>query len=232
MRDREIDDILMKAAQAQPDPDPALLSRIAASLQPTLRPVRPLPPTWVLACGLSAICLVVAMAGAAGLGFYGVHKMSGLQTVIFAVLAMVAARAAMAWVAAMIPGSRRQETPAALVGIACVILLALFAFLFPDLHTVYFMRGVSCLELGLLAAIPAALGGWLLLRRGFAVDPAAAGIAAGTLAGLAGITMLELHCPNFQMWHVLVWHTAVLPVSAAAGALVAWLVARRNPVRD
>ena len=232
MRDREIDDILKKAAQAQPDPDPALLSRIAASMQPTLRPVRPLPPTWVLACGLGAICLAVAMAGAAGLGFYGVHKMSGVQTVIFAALAVVTGRAAMAWIAAMIPGSRRQETPAALLGIACVILLALFAILFPDLHTVRFMRGVSCLEVGVLAAIPAALAGWLLLRRGFAVDPAAAGIAAGTLAGLAGITMLEFHCPNFQMWHVLVWHTAVLPISAAVGGLVAWLAARRIPARD
>jgi hypothetical protein len=232
VRDREIDDILKKAAQAQPDPGPALLSRIAASMQPTLRPVRPLPPTWVLACGLGAICLAVAMAGAAGLGFYGVHKMSGVQTVIFAALAVVTGRAAMAWIAAMIPGSRRQETPAALLGIACVILLALFAILFPDLHTVRFMRGVSCLEVGVLAAIPAALAGWLLLRRGFAVDPAAAGIAAGTLAGLAGITMLEFHCPNFQMWHVLVWHTAVLPISAAVGALVAWLVGRRNPARD
>ena len=34
--------------------------------------------------------------------------------------------------------------------------------------------------------------------------------------------MLELHCANFQALHVLVWHTAVVPVSAAAGALVGW----------
>jgi hypothetical protein len=63
---------------------------------------------------------------------------------------------------------------------------------------------------------------WVLLRRGFAVNPVAAGLAGGALAGLCGVTMLELHCANFQALHILVWHTAVLPVVAAAGALVAW----------
>jgi hypothetical protein len=34
--------------------------------------------------------------------------------------------------------------------------------------------------------------------------------------------MLELHCPNFQAAHILVWHTGVVPVSAALGALLGW----------
>jgi len=38
------------------------------------------------------------------------------------------------------------------------------------------------------------------------------------------VTMLELQCPNFQAWHVLVWHTGVILVSAAGGAWVAWAV--------
>jgi hypothetical protein len=44
----------------------------------------------------------------------------------------------------------------------------------------------------------------------------------GTLAGLAGLTMLELHCANFQVLHVMLWHTAVMPVSGASGASMAW----------
>jgi hypothetical protein len=32
--------------------------------------------------------------------------------------------------------------------------------------------------------------------------------------------MLELHCPNLQAAHILVWHTAVVPVSAALGTLL------------
>ena len=61
-----------------------------------------------------------------------------------------------------------------------------------------------------------------MLRRGFAVNPPSAGLVAGTLGGLAGVGMLELHCPNFQAAHILAWHTAVVPVSAALGALLGW----------
>jgi hypothetical protein len=61
-----------------------------------------------------------------------------------------------------------------------------------------------------------------MLRHGFAVNAASAGLVAGTLGGLAGVGMLELHCPNLQAAHILVWHTAVVPVSAALGALLGW----------
>jgi hypothetical protein len=87
---------------------------------------------------------------------------------------------------------------------------------------------VACLVVGVLHAVPAALLGWLLLRRGFAVKPIAAALAAGTFASLAGVTMLELHCANLQALHILVWHTAVVPVSAAIAALVAWLLRARR----
>ena len=46
-------------------------------------------------------------------------------------------------------------------------------------------------------------------------------LVVGTLAGLAGVTMLELHCANLEAPHVMLWHTAVMPISAAAGALLA-----------
>jgi len=45
----------------------------------------------------------------------------------------------------------------------------------------------------------------------------AAGLAAGTVAGLAGLGMLELHCPNLKAVHVLVWHVAVVAVSGGLG---------------
>jgi hypothetical protein len=100
--------------------------------------------------------------------------------------------------------------------------------MFRDYHTHNFVHeGIACLSAGLLHAIPAALASWVLLRRGFAVNPVAAGLVAGTLAGLAGVTMLELHCPNFEALHVMLWHTAVVPASGAAGALLGWLRNRR-----
>jgi hypothetical protein len=70
-------------------------------------------------------------------------------------------------------------------------------------------------------AVPASLASWLILRRGFFVNSAAGGFAKGTLSGLAGIMMLELHCANFEAPHVMVWHIAVLPICGAAGLWVA-----------
>ena len=54
-----------------------------------------------------------------------------------------------------------------------------------------------------------------------------AGLAAGTLAGLAGVIALELHCPNFRAMHVMVWHTIVILVSASLGGLSGSWIARK-----
>jgi hypothetical protein len=223
VRDREIDEILKQAAQAPHAVDPALLDRVARSIGSSLAPVRPLPPAWVLACGLVLVSVAVALAGAARLGLFGIQKLSLLQhALIFPVLGILICLAATAFVAEMIPGSRRLLAPGFLLGAASLALLAVFAVLFRDYRTDRFVsQGVACLTAGLLHAVPVALAAWLLLRRGFAVDSMAAGVVAGTLAGLAGVTMLELHCANFEAPHVMLWHTAVMPVCAAAGALLA-----------
>lgn len=228
MKDREIDEILKQAAQAPHDVDPALLGRVASSIGCSMRPVRPLPPAWVLACGLVLICAAVALAGAARSGFYGIQKLSVLESLlIFPTLGILIWLAATTCVSEMIPGSRRRVAPGWLLGAGSLALLAVFAVLFRDYGTDRFVsQGFVCLTAGLLHAIPAALASWLLLRRGFAVNSVAAGLVAGILAGLAGVTMLELHCANLQAPHVMLWHTAVIPVSAAAGALLAWLLSR------
>ena len=222
MNDGEIDDTLERAARAPHEVDPALLDRIAASVRSSLRPVRPLPPAWVLSGGLVSICAAVALAGAARSGFYGFHKMSfGERALIFPALALFICLAATACVSQMIPGSRRRISPGALLAGGSLALLAVFAVLFHDYHTERFVtQGVVCLSAGLLHAVAAALVSRLLLRRGFAVNAVTAGLVTGIFAGLAGVTMLELHCPNFEAPHVMLWHTAVIPVSAAAGALL------------
>jgi len=224
MRDREMDEILELAAQARHDVEPALLQRVAGSIKSSMRPVRPLPPTWVLASELILICAAVALAGAARAGFYGIEKMSVLErSLIFPVLGILGWVVAAEFVSEMIPGSRRRIAPGALLGIGSLALLGLFAVLFRDYRTNDFVSaGIVCLMTGLLHAVPTGLVSWWLLRRGFAVNSVAAGLAGGTLAGLAGVTMLELHCANFQALHVLLWHTAVVPGSGAAGASLAW----------
>lgn len=225
MRDREIDDILDQAAQAPHDMAPGLLDRVARSIGPPLVPVRPLPAAWVLESGLVLICAAVAVGGAARLGLYGIQKLSVWEcALIFPALGVLIWLAATACVGETTPGSRRRVSPGILLGAGSLALVAIFAALFHDYQTERFVpQGVACLTAGLLHAIPAGLAAWLLLRRGFAVNAVAAGLAAGTLAGLAGMTMLELHCPNFEALHVMVWHTAVIPLSGLAGALLGWL---------
>lgn len=222
MNDKEIDGILERAAQRPHDLEPALLSRLAASIKSSLEPVRPLPQTRVLVGGLVLICATVALAGAARAGFYGLEKLNLIErALIFPTLAILMALAGLEFVKEMIPGSLRRITPGALLGLGSVVLLGVFAFLFRNYQTDHFVHaGIACLVVGVLHAIPTALLGWLFLRRGFAVKPIDAALAAGTFAGLAGVSMLELHCANLQALHILVWHTAVVPVSGAIAALI------------
>jgi hypothetical protein len=182
---------------------------------------------------LILICAAVALAGAAGLGLKGIQKLGLLErALIFPALGILICLAALALVTEIVPGSRHRVAPGFLLVAGNLALVAVFAVLFRDYRTDRFVsQGLACLTAGLLCAIPAALASWLLLRRGFAVNPPGAGLAAGTLAGLAGVTMLELHCPNFQALHVLFWHTAVIPISGAAGALAAWLDCFRADAR-
>lgn len=224
MKDKEIDEILKRAAQAPHEVDPALLDRVSKSIGSSLGPVRPLPPAWVLVGGLALICAAVALAGAARAGFYGIQKLSVLErALIFPALGIFVWLGATAAAGEMIPGSRRRAAPGLLLGAGSLMLLVVFAVLFHDYRTDHFVaQGIVCLTVGLLHAIPAALASWFLVRRGFAVNPVAAGLVLGTLAGLAGVTMLELHCANFEAPHVMLWHTAVIPVSAAAGAVAGW----------
>lgn len=230
VNDPDIDEVLRKTAEAPHAVEPAILERIAGSLQSALKPVRPLPRTSILALWLLLVAAAVAVTGALRAGFDGVEKMDLLERVaIFSALFFVAYAAGTEFVNAMIPGSRRRISPTNLLAIVIVLLLVVFGLLFRDYRTEHFFSaGILCLVTGVLHAIPVGLLSWLLLRRGFAVNPLAAGLVGGTLAGLAGITVLELHCSNFQAFHILVWHTAVIPASAALGALLARVLYRRG----
>jgi hypothetical protein len=229
VKDRQIDELLKHASEAPPRAvNPETLDRISQSIENTLRPVRPLPPTWVLSLGLIAISAGIASAGAARLGFNGIHKMNVLErSLIFPALGILVWLTATAFATEMIPGSRRRVASGTMLIVSSLALFAIFAVLFRDYRTDHFLsQGIVCLVTGLLHAIPTALASWLLLRRGFAVNPVTSGLSAGTLGGLAGVIVLELHCPNFQALHILVWHIAVPLVSAALGAWLTWASVR------
>ena len=227
MNDSEID-YLLESARSSHEPDPQALNRIAASVQASLKPVRPLPPNWVLTAVLFLIAATVVIAGAAHAGFSGIEQMAHWQRMlVFPALAFLISITAAEFVSAMVPGNRRRISSGPLLAVTVAVLAAAFALSFRDYQTTNFVSsGIICLLRGTLCALPAALLSWLLLRRGFAVKPVSAGLAVGALAGLAGLGFLEMNCTNFQAAHVLVWHIAVVPVCAIAGALAAWLLHR------
>ncbi len=228
MSDKDVDDVLQQAAAAIPPVDAALLDRISRSIGPSLRPVQPLPSPRLLVTALVIVCMGVASLGGTLLGLHGIQKMSASEIgLIFPVLCILIWLAAAVSVKQMIPGSRHLLAPWVSVAIGCTALIADFALLFHDWRNERFIsQGVACLSAGLMVGIPAALLSWLVLRRGFATNSLLAGFAQGALAGLAGVGMLELHCQNFETLHVMVWHTAVLPLAGAAGALLVWATRR------
>src|SRR5262249_9728914 len=112
MRDGDIDDVVKQAAGAAPDVDPALLDRISRSLQSSLHPVRPLPPSWLLASLLVLISTAIALAGAILLGLHGIQKMHAVEAAfVFSSLGVLICVAAALGVVEMIPGSRRLIAP-------------------------------------------------------------------------------------------------------------------------
>lgn len=228
MRDAEIDEALDRAAREPHQVPGELLKRIGESIGPSLEPVRPLPPTWVLTGALLLIGVAVALAFAARAGIHGFEALNvPARVAIFGALAVLTCLAAELLVAEWTPGSPRLSTPAGLLAMTSVVLFGVFALLFHDYRVDHFVSaGIACLLTGLACAAPAALLGLWVLRRGWAVNPVTAGLVAGVLSGLAGATLLELHCTNFQALHVIVWHTLVVPVSAGVGAILGWFVQR------
>jgi hypothetical protein len=212
------------------EPDPALLERIAASMAHDLKPVEPLPSAGARVSSLLVIFLATTSLGAATLGFFGLIRLgTGAITLIFPALAGLVLLAAAASVSAMTPGSRRPFHPWVLTAAGCAVMAAVFTLIFRD-HSLgrFVPQGLACLRAGLTWSAPTAVFAWMLLRRGYAVDRAAAGIACGTFAGLAGLTVLEFHCPNFRLWHVVVWHLAVVPLGAAILAAIYFFGSKRS----
>ena len=129
----------------------------------------------------------------------------------------------------MVPGSKGRVDPRILLASCTGAFVVVFAILFYDYRLDRFLsEGMACLATGMLYAGATALLLWLVIRRGFILNPVAAGVAVGALAGLGGLGMLELHCPILKAMHLMVWHTAVIPLSGLAGYLAGRIALARK----
>jgi len=224
MKPDEIDRIFSQAADGALPPDAGrdTIQRVESALLNDLRPVRPLAATWVFTLAFLLLFSGFAVAAGLALGLHGLHALSlGQQALIFPVLLLSAWLAAVGCVREMRPAGGLRLGALALMA-AALGMPALFALLLLHDYSLlnFIAEGVPCLVAGMSVSIPAGVMMAFVLRRGYVMDWAKAGIAAGTLAGLTGLGMLELHCQNLKAIHVIVWHVAVVVLSALLGYLI------------
>lgn len=211
-------------AEAPPlSPPPAdQLRRIEAGILADLKPVKPLPPAGVLWFALLSILAVVVAIGGVALGAAGWRALSVLQRLaVFTALAAAAGLLAFSAGRQIVPGSRLLVSPyLSVIAVLAVIAGICTSLFYPHPESTFVSTGLVCLRIGLECAIPTALMLWLLLRRGAILNPMLTGATAGALAGLSGLTVLEVFCPNLNKYHIVVWHLGAALASAAAGLAV------------
>jgi hypothetical protein len=86
--------------------------------------------------------------------------------------------------------------------------------------------GLRCWLRGLLCATISGPLILLILRRGALLSPLWQGATAGLLAGLVGLTVLEIYCPYLDRAHVAVWHCGAALTAMCVGAAIAIFSAR------
>jgi hypothetical protein len=219
----------LAAALDQPLPAASLKSESVTAIEERLvkdlHPAHALPPKKLFFAAFLLIFVVLMAVGIAHLGAFAWAEF-GLSRRIMVCTSLGASAALLAYamVQQMFPGSRRRLSPALLSMGTFVCLTLVLAALFEAGHSGRFFReGMPCFEAGIPYAIPAALLFWLILRLGVVFSPRATGALCGALAGLIGVSVLEIHCSNFDLRHILVWHLGVGVTGALAGLLTGWL---------
>ena len=110
--------------------------------------------------------------------------------------------------------------PSLIVSITVGLMMVIEATFRSQPEPTFLASGVMCMKNGLTYSIPAAVLLWLILRRGALLYPKLIGAVTGGLAGLAGLSVLEVNCPNLNVFHILVWHVGVVVIGSLGGALL------------
>ena len=200
-------------------PSPGRLKQIQTAMVEDLRPVRPLASARVFLFAFVIVFLTVVAVGYLRIGADGWGALRASQKiVVFAMLAAAAALLAVSMVRQMVPGSKHTVSPTLLpVGILVLLMIVMAVIFQSREESAFVSNGLMCLKSGLAYAIPGAFLFWLLLRRGAILSPRLVATTAGALAGLIGLTVLEVHCPNLNRYHILVCHLGVILISALGG---------------
>jgi hypothetical protein len=166
--------------------------------------------------------LSIVAFGVYRMGAFAIAAMTALQTTaILSALVIGTGLLAYSLVHQMVPGSQHEIAPRLLpVGITISLMIAIAVFFQFQHERNFWGNAWACIRAGTPIGVLAAVPFWLVLRRGAILSPTATGAATGLLAGLVGTSVLEIHCPNLDAWHILVSHLGVAILCALAGLVI------------
>jgi hypothetical protein len=220
-RCRQLVRILDKSMEA-PAPSESQLKQIQSALLRDLKPVRPLMRSRVFLFAFGLLFLGAVAIGSLLLGVSGWRALStGQKIVVFTASAIGGISLALSLVRQMVPGSKHAIPPIQLpIAVSALLILVMAAVFQPRYESAFVSSGLTCLRIGMTYSIPTAFLLWLMLRRGAWLSPKLTGATAGVFAGLIGVTVLEVFCPNLNLYHILIWHLGVIALSALGGLLL------------
>ncbi len=204
----------------QVDFSQALQARIEAAIIPGLHPVAPVPSVWHVTLALLLCAIGVIAVANWRLGIAGWHARSALQaSVNLGLLGVSILVLANTLAHQMMPGSSRKSPLLLYVSIPLLALLVSNLAMFgyhrnPDFLPI----ALSCWEIGVTCAALSAPFFWFVLRRGFSLNPVVHGGIAGLLAGLTGLTVLEIYCPYLDRLHISASHIGAAVTATLVGA--------------
>jgi hypothetical protein len=204
----------------------ALDGRIGQGISKSLRPVRPLPPTGVLAATFVGLFVVMVGGLLAFLGPGGMGQMSGSQLgAVSALLVAVMALLSLSLSWQMTPGRYQRAPVAWIVGAFAVGLVLVTGLMFPwENASEIFSAGWGCTIEGTLVALPTGLVLLLLVSRGTPISYPALGVSVGATSSLFSLTVLQFVCRHQQAGHLMVWHGGVVVICVAVGYLLGRIV--------
>ncbi len=193
---------------------------IVTEIASTLRPVVLLPPTRMLVLRTAIVFVLIPALIAGFVSTSGLRAMSGDQVlVIVNVIACSEILLSLSLVSLMVPGCRPRLNPLWLLAVSPLAFTVAVITLFPPSPPRFPAEvGLGCLAVGMIVALPAAIGLWLLSRRGAVLNWITTGAVIGVLAGFVGVTGLLLECDILDRTHQTLWHGAVLGICALAGS--------------
>lgn len=188
--------------------------RIVADLQ-VVRPVMPARNILLLAAIFASLLFIAVYS----LGAFAIRVMSPLQTsTILGTTAIGTGFLIYSLIHQMVPGSLHRVSPRLLPIAILSSLIGVMTVLFQFQHDAdYWLRALVCLRAGTPIGFLTAVPFWLVLRRGAIISPTMTGATTGLLSGLVGTSVLEIHCPNLDAWHILVSHLGIAVLCSMAG---------------